>query len=351
MITTEPLSRILTFTFPKLQRNLVVEHIEAMVEDQKREYDSNGCFSMLQSITVASHNGDLMVLDGQHRIKAYAKLHEEGYPINDVILPVVIYHVKDKDELMQYFQKINKNMPIHPFETEETWETVGKYICTMMEENFKNYVKACNGVSKSCRCPHISMYELKSHIQARNVVDKLREYNKTVYDFWKAIISINMYVSREVKAHIQLCSKSMKRIQECDAKANKHKCQVCYLGIWRRFEWLDIALYIISKGAQDMNELYINLSEFSEVRCRVPFHVREQVWKKIHNNVCDEGICFCCDSTLKFPDMECGHIVAHALGGKACVQNFMPVCKTCNRDMGIMNLYEYKMMLTNMMHT
>jgi 5-methylcytosine-specific restriction endonuclease McrA len=40
--------------------------------------------------------------------------------------------------------------------------------------------------------------------------------------------------------------------------------------------------------------------------------------------------------------MECGHIIAHALGGNALLDNLMPVCKSCNRDMGTMNLEEYK---------
>ena len=40
--------------------------------------------------------------------------------------------------------------------------------------------------------------------------------------------------------------------------------------------------------------------------------------------------------------MECGHIVAHALGGKATYDNMMPVCKNCNLKMGTMNLGEYR---------
>ncbi len=42
--------------------------------------------------------------------------------------------------------------------------------------------------------------------------------------------------------------------------------------------------------------------------------------------------------------MECGHIVAHALGGEITFNNLQPTCKTCNRDMGVMNLNEYKLL-------
>ena len=40
--------------------------------------------------------------------------------------------------------------------------------------------------------------------------------------------------------------------------------------------------------------------------------------------------------------MERGHIVPFAQCGSADLENLEPVCKTCNRDMGVMNLHEYK---------
>jgi hypothetical protein len=45
--------------------------------------------------------------------------------------------------------------------------------------------------------------------------------------------------------------------------------------------------------------------------------------------------------------MECYNKVVHVLGGDSTINNLLPCCKTCNRDMGIMNLYEYKKLLLN----
>jgi len=56
------------------------------------------------------------------------------------------------------------------------------------------------------------------------------------------------------------------------------------------------------------------------------------------------GKCYVCDKKIDFRDMECGHIVAHALGGEITFNNLQPTCKTCNRDMGVMNLNEYKLL-------
>jgi 5-methylcytosine-specific restriction endonuclease McrA len=39
----------------------------------------------------------------------------------------------------------------------------------------------------------------------------------------------------------------------------------------------------------------------------------------------DEGSCFVCSNELWYRDMECGHILAHALNGEDTLANLMPV--------------------------
>ena len=190
------------------------------------------------------------------------------------------------------------------------------------------------------------MDELKTHLHARNVNQRLAGINKDVGHLWDVVTELNDYMKG--KAKDQMCPKMHKRLQECDMKAAKHACGPCYLGAWRRFEWLDLAFYRLSHPTAT-----INLADFSKgepIRKKIPAVIREQVWKKHNANVCDVGECYVCKAGLRFADMECGHIVAHALGGATVVDNLMPICKTCNRDMGIMNLMEYKTMLSSMTH-
>lgn len=343
-ITSEPLCKILQYTFPRLQRILNKEHVDEMVEDQKKEYENNQCFSMLQSITVGSLNSEVYVLDGQHRIKAFVELMDMGYPVSDVAIPVVVYVVSSKEELLEYYKKINKHMPIHPFELEDSWEVWGKPFCDGMYDNFANYIKV-GSPNKSCRCPHISLHDLKNHLTAR--ANKLRHHKPE--DVLNMVLSINQYIKNNVQANLQFTLQSKRRMEECTQKASKFKCQVCYLGVWRRYEWLDIALHYLDNAKKYIESL--NLSEFMETRAKIPAVMREKVWKKVQNNICDAGVCFICDNALRYQDMECGHIVAHALGGCDDVDNLMPVCKVCNRDMGIMNLYMYKNMVKNCSHT
>lgn len=63
-ISIVPISSILDYQFPNLQRNINLEHVQAMVDDQKAEYSQSGAYSMVQSITVAFFQGIHYVLDG-----------------------------------------------------------------------------------------------------------------------------------------------------------------------------------------------------------------------------------------------------------------------------------------------
>lgn len=340
IVVSESISKIIKYVIPKVQRSLNENHIANMVQDQKQEYEKHRSFSMLQSITVArlSTSGEIYVLDGHHRIKTYAQLEQEGYPINDVVVPVILYNVDTYDEMIAYYNRINKNMPIHPLEVCPTYADYERQLLTKITEAFKCYIKEDGKLS---RCPHISMSELKKHIHGRSIGKKLQQHGKSMDEFWYQIIDLNAYIQQNVKSGLQLCPQMRKKLSDCEVKAEKNNCNVCYLGIWRKFEWLDICLVCIlnSKKFEE-----IDITCIKNERTRIPIRVREEIWKKTNRSICDQGQCYVCSNDLSFLDMECSHIVAHALGGANTVDNLVACCKACNRDMGIMNLFEYKAM-------
>jgi 5-methylcytosine-specific restriction endonuclease McrA len=118
---------------------------------------------------------------------------------------------------------------------------------------------------------------------------------------------------------------------------------VCYLGVFKNYEWLDLALHALINSLDISN---IGMRFFQDVlvkndRKTIPYELKKRVWHKYNNNDMS-GKCYVCDKKLDIKDMECGHIIAHALGGEMTLNNLQPTCKTCNRDMGVMNLNEYK---------
>jgi len=349
-VTTESVAGLLKYAEPRIQRTLNVEHVKHMVEDQKAEYAKHKCFSMMQSITVAyvMEEKEFYVLDGHHRLKAFQELQKLGLPVEDIVLPVVQYYVHDQTEMIAYYTRINKNMPIHPLETTTTYVDFEKILVERFARTFATYVKHHGGAVK---CPNISLQDLKKHLLAREVGNKLKNANTSIDDFWSILLNFNGYVGKDLKGK-QLDASIKKRIDDCEAKS--HGGAVCYLGIWRKFEWLDILLAHVenNESFQVCCEKVCCSSTSgmpSMKRKRVPAIVRLEVWKKLNNNICDIGQCFVCEHDLLFQDMECGHIHAHALGGSDSVDNMMPVCKTCNRDMGIMHMLEYKTLVLNML--
>lgn len=340
----QKLGTILNYKIPKLQRPLDNNHIQKIIKDQIEEYTRYKSYSILQAITVVNINNEFVyIIDGQHRIHAFKELEKLGYDIQNIVVPVVCYRVIDETEMWRYFNMINNNMPIHPLELQKDFADCNKILIENITKTFGVYVKNDNTNSL---CPHININKLKTNLSGRNLSEKLKDHNKSIDDFWGKILEFNEYIKHNVKSTHQLCSIKQKRIEKCESKAQKFKASlVCYLGIWRKFEWLDFVLTCLLE-----NKAFhaISLACEEDTRVVIPYVIRDQVWKKCNTNVSDLGICFTCCNDLYFRDMECGHIKAHALGGNVTLENLMPVCKSCNKDMGIMDLFEYKSMIEKM---
>lgn len=78
----------------------------------------------------------------------------------------------------------------------------------------------------------------------------------------------------------------------------------------------------------------------SEGRSRVCLTIRSRVWRKYNGGVLD-STCYCCDGALSFENFEAGHVIARVNGGTMDISNIKPVCRSCNRSMGTMNMKEF----------
>jgi len=71
--------------------------------------------------------------------------------------------------------------------------------------------------------------------------------------------------------------------------------------------------------------------------------LREAVWIK-YNGDRARGYCYVCEvaEITAFRNTEYGHVIPVALGGQDTIENLRPICSSCNRSMGTMNLEEYR---------
>jgi 5-methylcytosine-specific restriction endonuclease McrA len=75
--------------------------------------------------------------------------------------------------------------------------------------------------------------------------------------------------------------------------------------------------------------------------------LRIDVWNKYIGLNMGETKCLCCGIfKIQQLNFECGHIIAESLGGPTTVDNLLPICGSCNKSMGIKNLYEFKKILS-----
>ena len=339
---------------PGVQRLLDKNHINNMVEDEIYEYNITGFFSILQSFTIAyvENEKKTYLLDGQHRLVMYSILQDKNYNINNVIVPLVTYNVDNYDDVEYFFNRINKHSPIKPIGNIIQYDRdLAKLI---LDEFTTLYIRDGEG---NRNCPHISYVQLMNNIKYRKFEEKLEFTNKSIIDIFNVIIDINNYLHTSSRFIHNYDDK--KKYDKCINKINNMvDKKICYLGIFEHFEWLDLTLYSLIENKEIDNiasEFLSNLDKKKKEknkRDNIPQELRERIWKKEPKNFCNEGMlvngfCYSCNNELNIKDMQCGHIIAHAFGGKVSLDNLMPICSNCNKKMGTMNLEEYKKLVNH----
>ena len=337
-VIMENINSVLDYQVADIQRLLNEEYIVELMSDQREEYKQHGQFSVLQSITCADFQGRRYILDGQHRVEMFRRLKKEHYPLYQCI-PVVIYNTVSMDEIVDYYRRINKNNPINPLEISDMWFNYGKELCSWLVKLFPSY---CKTSANNCICPHISMVSLVEYLKQFKVFERVLDCCQDIRPLKTAIHTLNNYIAARYHDFMKygMSQEFSKRCAKC---LKKSPSAPCFLGMWRRFEWIEICLYMINTGVQVEN---VNLLNFTHEREKIPKSLRTQVWRKRNGNLM-EAACYVCAAPLCYENMECGHVIPFAYNGTIDITNLEPICKVCNRDMGIMHLNEYKKLLHN----
>ena len=78
-------------------------------------------------------------------------------------------------------------------------------------------------------------------------------------------------------------------------------------------------------------------------RPTIPPMLKSQIWETyMPNPKLRHGPCYVCGNEISTFAFECGHVKPYSEGGATNLKNLRPICGSCNKSMGTMNLEEYK---------
>ena len=333
-----------TLKIPDIQREIDNNHVAEIVNYQLNYYAKNGCFHFVNCIIIASiNNNEHRILDGQHRVHAIKKLietneinHNISHHTHNIVHPhhnfrvmLSVIECKNEKEANEQFMIINMNkqMTLHTTASEQTF--INK-LRKFMQNTYPEYLKR----STKPQIPHFNLDHIDKHMKDYGIVTKLKNNNITAQAFIKEIKALNTFIKQNPKMLRNVC----KNINNVIKKANKKKCnEKLYLRAYNNFDWIEI---IILKMEQNIT--YEGIYEkVNNKRVKIPQKIRSKVWKK-RNGERLVGECFVCKSQLLFESFECGHIISVYHNGSTELSNLEPICRTCNSDMSVMNLNEFK---------
>jgi len=323
---------------PEIQRELKNEAVESIVEFQDTYFKLHNEYFTCHPIIIVSceNTGKDYLIDGQHRITAFNKLHKK-YPerkltLNSTYIIIKKSYTKNENEILEYLYKIvNTCTPNNIATLSIDHYKILKDFKEYFNKNFKDYIKSTSKPQK----PHINIDKLCDYIIEKGIIEELKIH--TSEQFINIIIEINSYYS--TLEPDQFKKFGLKDIHTLISKKNKYNNDL-YLGFYNKYEWVDRIV-----ESKKYNKPYEDLLHITyDYRPKIPKSIRKKVWEG-KNGTSIYGPCYCCNEQIALDTFECGHIIPVSLGGQTNEENLRPICHNCNMDMGCINLEEYKVML------
>jgi len=326
---TKKVSNVLNnYNIPDIQRNLDSDHCREIYEFENNYYNNFGTYCLHGTITVAINNNTNIeyLLDGQHRMSTYKTLQNE-YPERALNITTDYYTFTDNEDL-EYIYKIVNSYKINEITqlSINTYKILNEYI-KYISSNFKDYIKTSQNPHK----PSINLDFIKESIIESKLIEKIPNsltlINMTIsLNKFYGTLSMDTYKSWGIKNIHSI-------FEKINTLPNKF-----YLGIYRD-EWIYRLIDLFETNREPHQIQHICKNH----RICIPKVLRKQVW----NNTTLESNCYCCNDIITYDNFECGHIIPVVRGGLTILNNLKPICRTCNNDMGIQNLEEYKNIILN----
>lgn len=317
----------ITYNIPDIQRGAGTaesqQHIDNLYASYNDYYTTHGEYVIPASISICTtRDTSEYLLDGQHRLSALRRLSMD-YPERKLEILVDYYECDNYEDL---YKQINNVIPNNITKMEKNVYKIINELEKKFEANFKDYIVKTD----KPRVPHINVKKLLEYINDENVIDRANIVSSE--DFWDRIIALNRFYAGMSEA--QFTAWKITNISSALNIIRGKKSQL-YLGLYKNFEWVGMIIAANTHGIT-----YDKMHHYdSTYRPKITKKLRNEVW----GTKLIAGACYVCASEITNTEFECAHIVPVCVGGATTKENLRPTCRGCNRDMGVMNLEDYKL--------
>ena len=308
----------------KFQRQLDEKRIQDIMEHQKKLFIKKNRVETFNPIYLTYVDNKFEIIDGQHRYFSFKKLFEsKEIPIFNIEYKIII--CQTIDESYSYFDLINLSKPLILPKNRTEAEEIRKLF-----DHIKNKYKKNIKTSDNPRCPNINLEHLRQNITNLGLIQKCIETEQNVIscleelnDFYKDIYYKN--------------NSKWRKWGLSQTSEEEHKF---FLGFYKNYEWICHLIKYLDEN--------IEFKDFEHNSCikteKVTKKLRKDLWKKYFNQS-REGKCYVCEENIEEDNFQAGHIISRARGGNLSLSNLKPVCSSCNQNMKIENMEDYKLRL------
>ena len=324
---------------PNIQRDLMPEKIDEIVACQKEILAKSGSFCFIGDLILAVQGRKHFILDGQHRYEAIRRLYvlQPQYTVCvNTFTPTPTFTIEDA------FVMLNKHTPVPDYIIKTTVDSTRRAMIDEFIECFSRDFKPYISKAAQPQRPNINLTLLADRMISSAIFD--------IFETGKVIFSYLVYVNVN-KWRLMIDSKTN---EKCRGKSDG--VHILYMCADKDCEWLErrdwmeeyAALYKmpVKPGyAKQQAPLLVDPVEqrpLKRQRKALPKSTRLIVWEnEFGKDTTGRAPCPLCNEEMTFHSFECGHIVSDANGGSSMSHNLRPICGTCNKGMGAMNMNEY----------
>lgn len=310
---------------PECQRAIDMEQVNSIITFQLQHLKDYDCFFYNNPITIAEYNKNKYIIDGQHRLQSIMLLNQKYKPF-DVLFNVL--SINSKKEIDEKYIAINQNKPVPLPNNINDWKLFTRYVDEYFQQNYSIYFSK----SEQPRLPNFNKEKLLNYLNDNNIPEKIN-YDYSL--FINEVENLNNFYQQTYTT--SLTNLKFNVITALDKVKKKQPNKPFVLSLFRKFEWVDRIIFKLNSETNYMDMNHIT----TDYRIKIKPKLRREVWFKCYSTQI-EGECYVCSENINYDNFHCGHIESVFYNGKTELSNLLPICSSCNIDMGIKNLHTYK---------